>query len=313
MNNLSRYRQLTDVHRQLPLFFQPWWLDAACGDWEVAIVENEKGIQAVMPFQQEKKWGIHLLRNPPLCPYMGPYFLSAARPPKQWAEEERLLEALLAQLPKYDYYQLTTVPGFENFPAFHQRQFTNSNRLTYLLELSAPEEELFSQISGRLRQYIKSAQKSLRVEQEQQPDLALFLSWHQRAFSRKGSPYPFSLSLIEKTVTAAEAHQASLFQTAYDEHNRPVAMLWTPFDGQKSYHLLAATSPDATHNGALGLLTWNAIKQAKVRRLKQYDFEGSMDKGIEAFFRKFGGQRIPYLQFEHCPSRLWRWKQNLLG
>jgi len=313
MNNLSRYRQLTDVHRQLPLFFQPWWLDAVCGDWEVAIVENEKGVQAVMPFQQEKKWGLRLLRNPPLCPYLGPQFLDSPAPPKQWAEEERLLEALLAQLPQYDYCQLTTVPGFENFPAFYQRQFSNSNRLTYLLEVSPSEEELFSQISSRLRQYIKSAQKSLRVEQEQQPDLALFLFWHQRAFSRKGSPYPFSLSLIEKTVTAAEAHQASLFQTAYDKHNRPVAMLWSPFDGQKSYHLLAATAPDATHNGALGLLTWNAIKQTKAHGLKQYDFEGSMDKGIEAFFRKFGGQRIPYLQFEHCSSRLWRWKQNLLG
>jgi len=314
MNNLSRYRQLTDVHRQLPLFFQPWWLDALCADWNVALVENDKDIQAVMPFQQEKKWGLRLLRHPPLCPYLGPYFfIRSTQQQKQWGEEERLLTALLAQLPQYDYCQLTTVPGFENFPAFHQRQFKNSNRLTYLLEVSPSEEELFLQISSRLRQYIKSAQKSLRIELEQQPDLALFLSWHKNAFEKKGSPYPFSLPLIEKIVSAAEAHQASLFQTAFDEQNRPVAMLWTPFDGQKSYHLLAATAPNSTHNGALGLLTWNAIKQAKTRGLKQYDFEGSMDKGIEAFFRKFGGQRIPYLQFEHCPSRLWRWKRNLLG
>lgn len=313
MNSLSRYRQLTDLHRQLPLFFQPWWLDAVCADWDVSIAENDKVIQAVMPFQQEKKWGFRLLRNPPLCPYLGPYLLEPNHQAKQWAKEEQLLTTLLAQLPRYDYCQLTTVPGFGNFQAFHQQQFANRNRLTYLLDVSPPEEELFSGISSRLRQYIKSASKKLRIETEQQPNLDLFVSWHKMAFAKKDSPYPFSLPLIEKIVAAAETHQASLFQTAYDEKNRPVAMLWTPFDGQKSYHLLAATAPEDSHNGALGLLTWHAIKKAKSLGLKQYDFEGSMDKGIEAFFRKFGGQRMPYLQFEHCPSRLWHWKQFLLG
>ncbi|HET8574024.1 MAG TPA: GNAT family N-acetyltransferase [Edaphocola sp.] len=312
MNNQSRYRQLSDLHRRLPLFFQPWWLDTLSQHWDIALVETGKGVQAIMPFQLEKKWGLRLLRNPPLCPYLGPLFFTGPDQQKQWSEEDRLLETLLQQVPKWDYFQLTTVPGFQNFLPFYQRGFTNSNRLTYLLDLSQPEEALFGQISPRLRQYIKSAQKILHIEQ-QQPDVALFLSWHKKAFEKKGKPYPFSSPLIEKILTVAEQHRASLFQTAFNEQNQAVAMLWTPFDGQTSYHLLAATVPGPTHNGALALLTWSAIKSAKARGKKHYDFEGSMDKGIEAFFRKFGGRRVPYLQFEHCPSRLWQLKRSFWG
>jgi hypothetical protein len=39
----------------LPLFHQPWWLDAVCaGNWDVAILKEQEKILAVWPYQVEK-------------------------------------------------------------------------------------------------------------------------------------------------------------------------------------------------------------------------------------------------------------------
>lgn len=314
MSNQAKYRQLTNLHRKLPLFLQPWWMDAACPNWDIVIVENKGHPEAVFSFQTEKKAGLKLMRNPPLCPYWGPFFLfQETDERKQWKKEEETLQQLWSQLPKWDYFQFTTHPGFQNFLPFSQNGFTNTNRLTYLLNLYQSEQELINNLQSRLRNYIRKAAQSLTIETGRPKDLSVFMAWHQRSFSKKGVPYPFSQSLIEKLLSAAESHDASLFQTAYDEEKRPVAMLWTPYDATTGYHLLAATAPDCTVNGALALLVRNAIFQLKQKGLAYYDFEGSMDKGIEQFFRKFGGERVPYLLFEQNKSLLWKIKRSVLG
>lgn len=314
MPNQSKYRPLKELQGQLPLFFQPWWLDAVSKEWDIALYEENGIIKAMFPFQIEQKVGLKLLRNPPLCPYLGPFFLfNAETPQKQWKLEEEALEKMWPQFPKYHYFQLTTQPRFQSFLPFHQKGFSNSNLLTYILDLSLYEDKLFSKIQPRLRNYIKKAEGSLTIEIQEKPNLTLFLSWHKAAFEKKGKTYPLSLSLIQNIIDSAQLHESSLFQTAFDESGQPIAMLWTPFDNKTAYHLLAATSPQSQYNGALALLTWEAIKIMKQKQKQFYDFEGSMEKGIEHFFRKFGGERIAYLQFEKYHSLFWKLKKEFLG
>lgn len=314
MKNQTQYRKQTELIQKLPLFFQPWWLDAVSKEWDTAIVEEKEQIAAIFVFQVEQKAGIKLLRNPPLSPYLGPLFLfEETTEQKQWKHEEQTLDKLFQQFPIWDYCQFTTPPGFQNFLHFSQKGFSNTNRLTYLLDLSQPEEIIFNNFQPRLRGYIRKAEQLLKIEQKVPEDLNQFLNWHKHSFSKKRSHYPFGLELFRTVISAAEQKHSSFFQIAQDKQNRPVAMLWTPFDQKTGYHLLAATDPNCTVNGALALLVWNAIKFLKQRNLFYYDFEGSMDKGIEQFFRKFGGKRVPYLLFEKNKSLIWRVKKELLG
>jgi hypothetical protein len=39
---------------------------------------------------------------------------------------------------------------------------------------------------------------------------------------------------------------------------------------------------------------WKSILDAKNRGLDIFDFEGSMDKNIERYFREFGPELVPY-------------------
>lgn len=314
MKNQFLYRQQADLHLQLPLFYQPWWLDIVSENWDVAMTDETGITTAVFPFSFERKAGVKLLRNPPLCPYLGPYFLfKEPSDLRQWKREEETLEKLCRQIPKWDYFQFTTLPGYQNFLPFHERGFSNTNKLTYTIDLSAAEQDIFGNFQSRLKSYIRNAEKQLIISSEVPKDLSQFLSWHQHSFSKKGRAYPFNLKIIKHIISRAEQQQSSIFQTAFDKQGQPTAMLWTPFDQKTGYHLLAATNPQYKINGALALLVWEAIKRLKQKGIAFYDFEGSMDKGIEQFFRKFGGKRIPYLFFEQNNSMLWKVKKRLLG
>lgn len=314
MKKQLQYRQQTNLHPLLPLFYQPWWLDVVAKKWNVAIAYRQEEVSAVFPFSIEQKAGLRLLRRPPLCPYLGPCFLfNEKNNSQQWKREEEAIKELCLHIPKWDYFQFTTLPGYSNFLPFHHNGFANTNRLTYIIDLKAAEEAIFESFQSRLKSYIRNAEKQLKIVTGAPKDYTQFIFWHRHSFSKKGTPYPFNQKLIKRIITAAEQHHCSLFQTAVDEQSRPVAMLWTPFDKTTGYHLLAATDPNCKINGALALLVWNAIKILKQEGCSFYDFEGSMDKGIEQFFRKFGGNRVPYLLFEKNNSLLWKVKKKLLG
>lgn len=314
MDNKTKYLQLTSIHSRLPLFFQPWWLDAVCPNWDIAIREKEGAVAALFPYQIEKKAGLVLLRNPPLTPYLGPLFLLQQETRQaQWDFEEKMLEHLWLQFPKWDFFQVETLPCFQNFLSFHQKGFSNTNRLTYHLDLKQGEEALFANIHSRRRNYIRKAEKEIMIETESHPDIDLLVSWHRQAFVQKKQAYPYSAAFLEKVIRAAGQQAASLFLTAKDRSGRPLAMLWTPFDQEKAYHLLSAYNPQEPVKGVMDLLTWTAVKAAGQRGQRTYDFEGSMDPGIESFFRKFGGVRKTYLSFRQTNSLLWKIKTTFLG
>jgi hypothetical protein len=46
---------------------------------------------------------------------------------------------------------------------------------------------------------------------------------------------------------------------------------------------------------------WSAIKVAKSKGVKTFDFEGSMIPGVEKFFRGFGGELTTYFAIQKIP------------
>lgn len=313
-NQKEEYLNCTEIHPLLPLFFQPWWLDMACVDWNIALWKNNEQIKAVFPYQIEKKLSLQLFRNPLLTPYLGPYFLEKKDSyAAQITMESEGLTALLKQITPFDSFQVETIPEFQNFPLMHSFGFSNTAKRTYFIDLENNETVLFSKIHSRRRNYIRKAEKELDVIVDPHPDIALFHQWHQRSFSQKEQRYPFSLSYLEKVIATTEKNKSGVFLTANDKTGNPVAMLWTPFDEQKFYHLLGAYDSNNKINGAMDLLVWTAIKKAKEMGKKIYDFEGSMEPGIASFFQKFGGVSQTYFSFIQTNSKIWKLKRAVLG
>ncbi len=67
------------------------------------------------------------------------------------------------------------------------------------------------------------------------------------------------------------------------------------WDNLYCYYLFGAANPEYKTSGAMSLLIWEGIKLAKSRHV-DFNFEGSMIKPVERFFRNFGGSQLPYFR-----------------
>ena len=82
---------------------------------------------------------------------------------------------------------------------------------------------------------------------------------------------------------------------------RPVSMAFCLYDREKAYYLFGGVTEDQKHEGAGALVLWESIKHAKKSGLPCFDLEGSMIKGVEKFFRGFGGDQKVYFSVNRAP------------
>jgi len=61
---------------------------------------------------------------------------------------------------------------------------------------------------------------------------------------------------------------------------------------------------DQKHEGAGALVVWESIKHARKSGLPWFDLEGSMIKGVEKFFRGYGGEQEVYFTINRAPLML---------
>ena len=87
---------------------------------------------------------------------------------------------------------------------------------------------------------------------------------------------------------------------AKDDNDKVHACLLWIHDANSAYYLIGGADQEHKNSGAMSLLMWNAIKDSKSvsleqeKKLKQFNFEGSMIPAIEKYLRGFGGVLTPY-------------------
>ena len=75
------------------------------------------------------------------------------------------------------------------------------------------------------------------------------------------------------------------------------------WDKKTAYYLAGAGSGIKINSGAIPLLLWHSIKfSSSVTR--EFNFEGSMIRPIEYFFRGFGGKLTPYYEITKINSNI---------
>ncbi len=82
--------------------------------------------------------------------------------------------------------------------------------------------------------------------------------------------------------------------SAYNKDNELIACNFCMIDSNKATYLFGGFSSEHKQEGAVALVMWESIKQAKAKGIKIFDFEGSMIPQIEKFFRGFGGNLTPF-------------------
>lgn len=304
----TAYRNFCRDARQLPLFHQPWWLDATCGvgGWLAAVAENpETGrVEGALPYCLRSRYGVKMAGLPPLTPFLGPllFLPEGLNHYRQRSFEEQVIRKLLDQLPNLPLVRLKLHYDMQNWLPFRQAGFEQTTRYSYRILGPADIDQIWQGFHPKLRNKISHAARHCTVQQVEDAE-PVFRLYAQR-FRLKGRAVPVSWQWFAGLDQALQERQARAAFLCLDRKRRPLAGAYIAWDGQSSYLLLAGFDGNANIRGAAALAVWESIRFVAGRGLL-YDFEGSMLPGVERFFREFGGELCAYHQLMKYRNRMW--------
>jgi len=308
VSNKQQYISICASNQNIPVFLQHWWMDAVCTDWDVAIAMNGDKVAGVWPYNKEQKMGVAIVRTPKLTPYQGPFVLypQDLKASNKDGFEYETIAGLIEQLHAAKVWDVSTVPGQKQAGLLKANGFSIGIRQTFLIDLLQEEQALLGNMKESLRRNIKAASVELSLEQDNTA-LAMLFEYQKHTLDKKDVMQAHSFADMQKLMQACIDNNSGAIYTAKQGADT-LAIVWCVWDANCSYYFMGAQKPGNDNYKAMPALLWHCMKQAKARGNTTFDMEGSMDQGVERFFRGFGGQRELYLTLKKNDSLIWKLK-----
>ena len=310
MSAKARYLDFCRAAPDVPVFAQPWYLDACAADgtWDVVLAEEKGRVVAALPFFYKQKGPFKYATMPPFVKWLGPYLLPELR--GRLPKEHELLQALLAQLPPLAAFKQNFYPTATNWLPFYWQQYQQTTYYTYRLHHLRDLTRVQAGLGTGIRRDIRLAQQQVRVVHDL--SLAEFYRVNLLSFARQGLPAPYSLAQLGRLDAALMAEGQRQLFFAVDAQGRVHSVAYLIWDATTAYFLLAGDDPALRSSGAGVLLAWACIRYAsEVLGLDCFDFEGSMLPGVERIRVRFGAVQTPYFFVWKYHSRLFELLEKL--
>lgn len=300
------YRLLCGQEASIPLFSQPWWLDATAGPdgWDVTLLQKGGLVLATMPYLKRRRAGFRISTQPWLTLSLGPWLRpSTAKLPRRLAQEKELLQGLIAQLPPFDHFQQKWHYDRTNWLPFRWNGFTQTTDYSYVLSDLSDLNVVWNGFQENIRKEIRKATGRMQLCVRDDRPLEDLLRLHRLTFDRQGKPAPFPTSIVQRIDEACAARGVRRIFIAEDVAGRQHAGVYIVWDSNSAYYLVGGGDPTLRNSGAASLCMWEAIQHAATVT-QRFDFCGSTAEPIEHFVRAFGGKQCPYFSVSKTPSRM---------
>jgi hypothetical protein len=181
----------------------------------------------------------------------------------------------------------------------HWEGYRLQTRYTYRIHLS-DAINLWKQISNKQKSTIGKAEAKYSIATID--DFDRFYALNKQTFSRKGMEVPYSKDVFKHLDSALLAHGHRTILGAFDKEGQLDAAIYLVHDPSTVYLLAIGSESAHRSNGSIPFLIWNGVQRFSQSH-HIFDFEGSMIKGIESFFRSFGGTPTPYIRLTKTPNK----------
>ena len=283
---------------ELPIFFQPWWLDATAGknNWGVAIYEKSNEVFGVLPFFYKNKTILKFLGLPIFSQHLGPWLIypKGQKNNTKLAFEKEVLTNLINLLPKANVSVIKAHHSIQNILPFVWKGFNSTVKYTYMLkDILKKEATLLENLSSGTRKNIKKAQKIVEVSESE--DVLELFNLIQQTFNRQRMKVPFNGDQLLKLYDCCKEKKSCKILLAKDKKNNIHSGILLIWNDKTVYYLVGGSNPNFRNSEAMTLVMWESIKFAS-SFAREFDFEGTMVESIERFIRGFGGIQKPYYQ-----------------
>ncbi len=166
---------------------------------------------------------------------------------------------------------------------------------TRLIDLSRPEEALWSDLRPKWRQYVNKARRDgIRISVGTSADLPAFFALYEETAERAGFYRREEQSYRAVWEAFGPAGMARLL-LAREADGTPLATLFLIGCGRRMTELYGGMSIAGAEGHANYLLKWEAIRRARDEGFAEYDLWGLAHPGIAHFKAGFGGREVRYI------------------
>lgn len=283
------------------IFDEPWWLDAvAPGDWSEVRIEKDGSTIARWPFVARSRFGITVLADAPGAKLLGPWISpGSGKYTTRLSRRQQLLDQLVDLLPTYAVLTQNFHYNHTDWLPLYWRGFRQTTRYSYRLPDLSDLTAIWKEMRENIRREIRKAERQLAVDRD--ADVETLEVQLGKTCGRQGRQPGLSAGFLQRVYNAARGRDQGKVYAAVDSGGRVHASIFVVWNRQSAFYLLGGGDPELRTSGAHSLLLWDAIKDLS-GETDAFDFEGSMVRPVERFFRAFGGKQTPYFQIAHTSS-----------
>jgi hypothetical protein len=266
-------------------------------DWGV-IENNANRIPLYFAFTYEKKMGFRFIRNGLLTPYSGLHGNISGE------KNDEVVIAILnifSQLPAFDIFNIDVNHYFTFLPQLPS--FNLSKKRTNILKLD-DEDKIYHHFKSSLQRQIKKANKQLVIQQCN--DIKTLATLHRQTLLKRNEKSFIPLKIFNKVWTYCKLNSCGKLFEIIDENKYVHASLLLIFDHDTAYYLCGGTDEAHYGSGAMSGLMWYAIRESIIMKKKYFDFEGSMQHGVNRFFQNFSPSEMEYYNIQKTNSYIFK-------
>lgn len=290
MTNKEKYRQLCLAEPSIPIYSKDWWLDATSlnGDWDVAIYEEDGVILGTWCYFFKIKLGFKIITTPLLTKYQGIWFKNNDY---ELGKSEIITNELIKQLPNFSSLTQYFSTSYTNWLPLYWNKFKQSTRYTFVIEDLTDLEKVYNNFSFYRKKAIRKAQKSYRIEFGY--DASQLFELMKKNLFILNEKISFSKVEFVKLIEACEKNNSGQAILCLDSNNQIVCFNYIVWDNLTTHYILSSYDAKICKNGVTDFLLYETIKFASTKT-KEFDFEGSMNKGIAYHFNYFTTKKNQY-------------------
>lgn len=295
--NKSLYIDLCQSQSYVPLFLKPDWLECVTsGNWKCINYIEGGTTLASLPYYVRKRFLIPTVQMPKYTQFMGPIISDQIKEKKNFPSiYNKALEFFATEMSKYPKFYQHFHKEFENWLPFYWHGYTQTSKYTYILPSQNTLQHTYANFQQKIKGDIRKAERqNIEITKSSNIEPILFLI--EKFYIQKKKIRNHDINILRNIVTTFAANIDLLY--ASDSQGDIICGGIFVSDDRRTYYLVGAGDPNKRRNGATSKLIWTAIQNAHEQN-KTFDFEGSMVKGIESFFRGFGAQREMYSAITH--------------
>jgi len=258
------------------IYAYSWYLDCVADNWDALILNN---YEAVMPLPWRRKYRIKYIYPPAWTQQLGIFSKENI--------SEKLVFDFLDSIPK-KFVKITIQLNSKNRCSLLKLE----ERTNFILPLNTPKNELIKGFNkNRKRALNKTKVTSFQIEKK--IDLTTFLNF----YLGEDKDYELTLNQIETLNNLLKSNHKSIHIWGAKIDNHLVAgFIWLKSVNRITYLLPIATL-EAKQNGLPTLLISELINEFSNSKMI-LDLEGSMIKGVAAFYKSFGAEKEVYYLYQ---------------